>query len=641
MISHMNLNNLSNNPGNLGGMNYREIELSVIARLKDLHEIASRLGLDQSQKTIGSILKDIEQHSFKIAVVGEFRRGKSTFINALLGKDILPSDILPTTATINRVTYGPTPTVRIIYKARADQPERAEEIDFSELSNYVTKLTPESESLAAMIEEAVITYPTPYCRNNVDIIDTPGLNDNVVLTDVTKSVLPKAHAAVLIVQAISPLSISEMEFIDYLLDQGIGKVIFVVSGIDRIEEGERSRIVQHISQRIRHRLNETANNKFPGDAKARDRYIDQAGEVKVFGVSGLLALKGKSTANEDLLRASGFDEIESALHKLITEESGAIALQSWLKQIRIIGEQLIGQIDIQVKQCNDRIQKVNYAYSIGSTLAETLREILAQESQLIEKRAHDTLSHLTNLSARLEKDLVTEINKVIADYPINDEDYSAQKNDAFHSALAQKLQTRLLESTMRIAAAIQNSVNEDFEKTRGMLMKTAITFDRVVEHISYSTSSYREQPENHEEKVQLGEEISNCSPIGVEAVNAPMVITPMWESNVFRNNRLPVGSFNWASKKMKNMSFRANLTLQSGTEIKHRMIAQEVERKVSEVIHRTFGQFKTRMERARKYAEESQFGSHSQRERATTLLEYNIKDLEKMRSRIIQIAGGV
>ena len=51
----------------------------------------------------------IRSRKFRVAVVGEFRRGKTTFINALLGKEILPVDALPTTATLNRITYGSLP----------------------------------------------------------------------------------------------------------------------------------------------------------------------------------------------------------------------------------------------------------------------------------------------------------------------------------------------------------------------------------------------------------------------------------------------------------------------------------------------------------------------------------------------------
>ena len=97
----------------------------------------------------------IRTRKFRVAVVGEFKRGKSSFINALLGREILPVDALPTTATLNRITYGALPRAYLRYKD-----EKVEEVEIGELSRYVTKLTQESEDAASRIEEAVVEYPS-------------------------------------------------------------------------------------------------------------------------------------------------------------------------------------------------------------------------------------------------------------------------------------------------------------------------------------------------------------------------------------------------------------------------------------------------------------------------------------------------
>ena len=86
----------------------------------------------------------IRSRKFRVAVVGEFRRGKTTFINALLGKEILPVDALPTTATLNRITYGSVPKAYLCWKDGG-----REEIGIEELSRYVTKLTEASAETAS------------------------------------------------------------------------------------------------------------------------------------------------------------------------------------------------------------------------------------------------------------------------------------------------------------------------------------------------------------------------------------------------------------------------------------------------------------------------------------------------------------
>ena len=57
----------------------------------------------------------LEKENFTVVVLGEFSRGKSTFINALLGKSLLPMDVLPETAVLSALLYGDEPEVIIIY----------------------------------------------------------------------------------------------------------------------------------------------------------------------------------------------------------------------------------------------------------------------------------------------------------------------------------------------------------------------------------------------------------------------------------------------------------------------------------------------------------------------------------------------
>lgn len=129
---------------------YKKVVLDLATDLKKLREYAEYLGLSKNVELIDSVSKRIADNSFSVAIVGEFKRGKSTLINALLGKDILPSDILPTTATLNRVTYGITPFSKIIYKDGHE-----DEIPVDELTEYVTKLTDKSAKISSTVKEAL------------------------------------------------------------------------------------------------------------------------------------------------------------------------------------------------------------------------------------------------------------------------------------------------------------------------------------------------------------------------------------------------------------------------------------------------------------------------------------------------------
>lgn len=82
---------------------------ALVMRYHRLGEIAKELDDDALKNETDDNCSMLMEDGFKVVVVGEFSRGKSTFINALLGKRILPAKTNPTTTTINRISYGETP----------------------------------------------------------------------------------------------------------------------------------------------------------------------------------------------------------------------------------------------------------------------------------------------------------------------------------------------------------------------------------------------------------------------------------------------------------------------------------------------------------------------------------------------------
>lgn len=228
-------------------VNYKNVVLTLTTDLEKLRDFFQKIKLDKSVELIDEVLKRVQADSFTVAVVGEFKRGKSTFINALLGKEILPSDILPCSATLNRVRYGLTPSVTVKFKDGHE-----DQVAVEKLADYVTKLTEESEQTAASVKEAVVHYPVPFCQNNVEIIDTPGLNDDVNMTEVTLSVLPQVDAAILVIMAQVPFGEFERDFLEKkLLSSDLGRVMFGVTGIDRFNRTEdANKLIKHIEDRI-------------------------------------------------------------------------------------------------------------------------------------------------------------------------------------------------------------------------------------------------------------------------------------------------------------------------------------------------------------------------------------------------------
>lgn len=303
---------------------YRQMVFQVTETLRDLNGFADDLELSQLELETKQIIKKLSNNSFSIAVVGEFKRGKSTFINGLLGVDILPADILPTTATINRVTYDLTAKAKIIFRDG-----REEFIALEQLKDYVTNLTVESSQQALAIKEAVVYYPVPFCRdNNLEIIDTPGLEDSNDLTEITCSVLPQIDAAIFVMMAQSPLSATELNFLtETLLTQDLGKVMFVITGIDRCPSVQAAtKLITYIKQRLQQKILEYAQSTLDPNSPQYHAYLHKIGKLKVFGISASMALQGKKDCNEELLEQSQIRVFETALRNFLEQEKGLIVL---------------------------------------------------------------------------------------------------------------------------------------------------------------------------------------------------------------------------------------------------------------------------------------------------------------------------
>ena len=95
--------------------NYKQTVMDLTGDLKKIREFSLRMNLEGNAAAADSVLTRLAEDTFSVAIVGEFKRGKSTLINALLEKDVLPTDVVPTTATLNKVAYSVTPFVRIEY----------------------------------------------------------------------------------------------------------------------------------------------------------------------------------------------------------------------------------------------------------------------------------------------------------------------------------------------------------------------------------------------------------------------------------------------------------------------------------------------------------------------------------------------
>lgn len=353
--------------------NYKNTEFQLYGYLVQMRELFKTNSIGESEiKKINQNIELIQSRKFNVAVMGEFKRGKSSLINALLGYKILPADVTPATATINRITYGSSPSMTIFYHDGT-----TEAADMKNISDYVTMLTEEGLKRAAQIREAVITYPTVICQNHVDIIDTPGLNDNIEMTKVTMKLLPDIDAVIMVISALAPFSEKETEFVCQLIESdNVENIVFVVTYIDQIDEDEQDKFIEYINGRIRSSI-----SKYMGQNKGSEENLLKAKRIldncRVLGVSSLQALKAFVTGDRALLKKSRFEAFKNELYEFLTAQQGVNMIIKTVKGIH-------SSIDEFNRLSSDKISRLEQEINIAEQSSAAIRKYCMEHRSKLE-----------------------------------------------------------------------------------------------------------------------------------------------------------------------------------------------------------------------------------------------------------------
>lgn len=493
-------------------VDYQKILATLSTDLKRLREFSQRLNLTHA--AIDEVLSRIEANSFTVAVVGEFKRGKSTFINALLGKDILPADVLPCSATLNRVVYGAEPSVLITFKDGQTQT-----VPIEELHQYVTKLTPDSEVNADKIREATIYYPAAYCHNNVELIDTPGLNDDRNMTEVTLSVLPKVDAAIMVILAQSPFSSYEQDFLENrLLTSDLGRVIFVVTGIDKLNKPdlEAPRLLETIETRIKKYILQRAEQQFGKNSPEYEPYIKKIGKPRIFGLSAYQALEARQNNDAALLTRSKFPEFESALEQFLTRDRGAILLQVPVNRLLASSAEIIKTINIQENALRMQESEFTQAYTDSLKTITTIRERKTQELQRIDVAIAKLKQELEPLMSGLEKELERSATQAVAAYPLVYNDL--KRDELIETAmfrLNQQVDIELKRVSQRLSEQIDLHIQREFSHELERLQNFNSDILNSMQHIEMNFDAAQ--------STELG--IVENNSIGSKMIQAAKVVT--------------------------------------------------------------------------------------------------------------------
>ncbi|HZT32536.1 MAG TPA: dynamin family protein [Bryobacteraceae bacterium] len=215
--------------------------LDLANELAERYEIASLSGL------LGTTAAAIAQNRICVAVFGRFKAGKSSFLNDFIGREILPVGVVPVTAVVTELHYGPRERARVLLRGG-----RTVEVPVDQIRSYIS----ERENPENRKEVELITVELPELRRfpGLTFVDTPGLESALAHnTDASMNWLPNAGLALVAVSVDPPLSQRDIDLLKNLYEY-TPKVAILLTKADLLNDRELAEVVEFVSAQLARNL---------------------------------------------------------------------------------------------------------------------------------------------------------------------------------------------------------------------------------------------------------------------------------------------------------------------------------------------------------------------------------------------------
>ncbi len=286
---------------------YKETRERLLREIELFREFSEKRGSLTTTENLKEVADKLARNRFHLVVLGQFKRGKSTFINSILGEKVLPTSVVPLTSIVTLLKYGDEEQIEVVFNDG-----NTKVITRQELAEYVTeKGNPKNEKDVKQVE---IAFPSQYLKDGVYLIDTPGVGSTFENnTEMTYNFLPKVDAALFLLAVDPPISQSEIAFLNDV-QNFVQKIFFIQNKIDYLSDEERQESMEFSKRVIE-------------EALGRDG-------VQIYPLSAKLALEGKMSGDEEVLERSRLPEFDRVLSEFLMKAKGKTVLQSAVRSAK-------------------------------------------------------------------------------------------------------------------------------------------------------------------------------------------------------------------------------------------------------------------------------------------------------------------
>jgi GTP-binding protein EngB required for normal cell division len=244
--------------------------LSGAFHLLRLSDLAQELGAEPVAEEARELAARVSEGRFYVACVGQFKRGKSTLLNALVGHEVVPTGFIPVTAVPTVIRFDDRLHARVRMR---DGAWRA--VAITDLKQYVTEeLNPENKKA---VDGAEVFVPSPLLSSGMCFVDTPGLGSVFTgNTATTQAFIPHIDAALVVVGADPPIAGEELALVEAVGKQ-VQNLILIINKADRTSDPERAAAAKFTREILEKRLHRPMGEVFEVSASER---MDNRGPLR-------------------------------------------------------------------------------------------------------------------------------------------------------------------------------------------------------------------------------------------------------------------------------------------------------------------------------------------------------------------------
>jgi len=452
-----NKNKQSKDEEKINKSSFKELKFTLE---KFVDEINSHIENKQTNEEVNETKNYLNNQKFSIGITGVMNAGKSTMLNALMGREILGSAVVPETANLTVVKHNITEKAKVFYWNKQEwakiqnaalelesmrtyvnetnerfgdelnsyiqEKSRYDEVEINDLSLYTSAEA--SNKKCNLVKYVELGSNLDFLSDGIEIVDTPGLDDPVIQREeITKEYISQCDMMLHLMNVSQSATLKDVEFIiDALLYQNISKLLVVITRADTVSKEQLEEVISYTKTSIEKQLK----------AQNKDSQLDYILKtIKFIPISGKMALLHRTGKEQEALDA-GFT----------LEDTGILEIENYLNETLFGSNSQKGEIIVQsaksqlIKVIEKENLSLNYELKLLSKSKDELEKELKdfEKRKVVNKRIFDAMSediifykndakaYIQSLETFLESELI-DLQTVIKQRVISDVRYSFEK----------------------------------------------------------------------------------------------------------------------------------------------------------------------------------------------------------------------